>query len=176
MAQRPAPRFTRRADGRFDVRLSDEDRDAAAMVLTELVDDLDDDPGADDLRRLHPPAYEQDADRDAEYQLLAGEELRASRRAAVASSMAALDAPSIDEDQLWALLRSLNAVRLVAGTRLGIEEDAHRPPLLWFRLSPQERRRWAVFLFASDVSGEATLALLGEVADGGDLGDDDDVR
>lgn len=159
----PPLRFSRRADGAFDVALSAEERDGAALVLSELVAEIDDDPAADDLRRLRPPAYLDDPDRDLEYQLLAGEELRTSHRAAIAAAMAALDRPVLSEDELWSFVRALNAVRLVVGTKLGIDEDAHRPPRMWMLLAASERRRWAVFLLASDLAGEATLALSGTV-------------
>jgi len=56
-------------------------------------------------------------------EVLAGEELRTSRREAVATSREMLGRSDADESELWAWLQSLNALRLVLGTLLGIEDD-----------------------------------------------------
>lgn len=162
MSEPPPSRFTPRPDGRFEVNLDEQDLDNLAVVVADLVDDLDGSPDSADLSRLHPPAYTDNDDRQMEYQLLAGEELRSSRRNGIETSLAILELSVITEEQLWALLRTLNSVRLVTGTRLGIDEDIHHPPKLWFRLPPQTKRLWAVYLFSSELLGEATYALMGD--------------
>jgi hypothetical protein len=85
--------------------------------------------GPDDhvlLERLFPRAYFDDADKEAEYQRLMREELVASRLAAIDSVTGALDpeAPEVlDEAETLAFLQSINAVRLVLGSMLGITDD-----------------------------------------------------
>lgn len=108
--------------GRFDVILGDHLREVLSSALDEMSELLDD-PDAPMLARLSPPAYLDDPDKDAEYQLLAGEELRASRREAIAATRTMLERTEADEGELWAWMRSLNALRLVLGTLLGIEDD-----------------------------------------------------
>ncbi len=118
----------RRSDGRFDLVLEPQMRESIGALLgelDELVETGPDDPG---LRRLTPPAYLDDPDKDAEYQLLAGDELRSSRRAAIVASREALTRDDVSEEELWSWLQSLNALRLVVGTRLDIDEDDHQIP------------------------------------------------
>lgn len=108
--------------GRFEIVLGDHVREVLSSALDEMSELLDD-PDAPMLARLQPPAYIDDPDKNAEYQLLAGEELRTSRREAVATSREMLGRSDADESELWAWLQSLNALRLVLGTLLGIEDD-----------------------------------------------------
>ena len=147
----------RRADGGFDVRLSDEERQILAGLLAQLDDQLDDttDPS---LHRLAPPAYPDDVERDAAYQLLAGDELREKRREAIATVVATASRPRITEDEAWAWLRALNALRLVVGTQLDITDDTHD----WDpaqATSDLEAARWAVYGFTSVVQQELVVAL-----------------
>ncbi len=113
----------RRPDDRFDLVLEPRLREVIASLLGELDELIEagpDDPG---LRRLNPPAYLDDPEKDEEYRLLAGDELRTSRRAAIDAVRRSIERDVLDEDELWQWLQSLNALRLVVGTRLGIEDD-----------------------------------------------------
>lgn len=120
------PVVRRRGDGRFDVVLDEPLRDVVDGLLGELDDLLDGGPDDPALRRLSPPAYLDDDEREVEYRLLAGDELRSSRRAAVAAMRTSLGAGVVDEDELWQWLQTLNALRLVVGTRIGIDDDVER--------------------------------------------------
>lgn len=123
MLRRRRAVIVRRADGTFAVRLSEDER----ALLAALVDQLDElvDAGPDDplARRLFPVAYPDDEAREAEYRLLAGEELRSSRRAALEVMRSTTQATVLTEDQVSAWLQSVNALRLVLGTRLDMQED-----------------------------------------------------
>ena len=147
----------RRADGGFDIRLSDDERQVVVGLVAQLADQLDDtaDPS---LHRLAPPAYQDDPERDAAYQLLAGEELRDARREAIATVVETAARPRITEDEAWAWLRALNALRLVVGTQLDIDDDTHDwdPAQAATEL---EAARWAVYGFASVVQQELVVAL-----------------
>jgi hypothetical protein len=113
--------FTSVGDGRYRVRLSAEERD----VLRGLPDQLrrllaEDDPG---LVRLFPPAYLDDAERDAEYHKYMREELVTRRLESLATVEATVDADRLTQDELTAWMKVLNDIRLVLGTSLDVHED-----------------------------------------------------
>ncbi len=148
------PVVQRRADGRYDVVLAPGLRAVTAALLGELDQLIEEGPDGADLSRLSPPAYPDDPDKDAEYQLLAGDELRTARRESIATVLASLEADEVTDDQLWSWLRSLNALRLVVGTRLGIddEDDDDRPG---DDLDPDdpEAQLWAAYELAGWLQG-----------------------
>jgi hypothetical protein len=148
----------RRHDGRFDLSLDSGLRAVLAQLLGELRGAIDDDPHHPDLARLQPTAYADDPDRDAEYQLLAGEELRESRRGAIDAVVVSLERDVLDEDELWAWLRATNALRLLVGTRLGITED-DEPLHDRSTLSDDEQHLWSVYDFTTLVQYEVVEAL-----------------
>ena len=114
------------------------------------------DPNSPDLRRLHPPAYLDDPDRDTEYRLLAGEELRASRHAAIDAVLLSLDQERLSEDELWSWLQAINALRLVVGTRLDITDEDHDP-----NVPPDhpDANLWTIYGFATWLQYQVLLAL-----------------
>lgn len=87
------------------------------------------------MHRLFPPAYdlEVDAEADADFRRLMRDELVASRL----ESLSTLDefltretddsgsARYMTEEQLHAMSKSLNSVRLILGTLMGISDDDH---------------------------------------------------
>ena len=152
--------IARRSDGRFDVALPAEVRRTVASLLEQLMQIVDEHPDDPTLRRLQPPAYLDDPDADAAYRLLAGEELRASRRATVDRVLETLERDVVTEDELWAWMQALNAVRLVAGTRLDVDEGdagpSQRSPA-----SPEEESLWAVYDLTTALQYEVVLALGG---------------
>lgn len=114
--------FVPLGNGRVALRLSDDERQVLANLLPQLADVVaePDDPGA---RRLYPTAYPADPERDAEYHGLMRDELRTSRSGALQVVLDSLDATELDEGQLMAWLQTLNAGRLVLGTRLDVGEE-----------------------------------------------------
>jgi hypothetical protein len=133
----------RRGDGRYDLELQAPIRDLLRNLLGQLDQLLDEAPDDPAMRRLSPTAYLEDPEADAAYQLLAGEELRTARRAAIARVLASVDESILDEDDLWAWLQALNAVRLVVGTRLDISEDDDRPD--GADLDPEHESLWSIY-------------------------------
>jgi hypothetical protein len=110
-------------DGRFRVRWRATDRQMVQQLAAELDDALEaDDPH---LTRLFPPAYGTDEVRSHEYDAIARHELIDSRRAALAVLREAMVHPELDADQLGVLMRSINDLRLLVGTRLDVSEDVH---------------------------------------------------
>ena len=109
------------SQGGFRLRLTKEERDVLRHLPQQLREVLDgEDPAA---RRLFPPAYQDEPDREAEYRRMVHDELLAGRRRALEVMEATVDARRLDEEQLTAWLGALNDIRLVLGTRLDVAED-----------------------------------------------------
>jgi hypothetical protein len=116
----------RRRDGAIVLNLGDAERDVLSHVLGQLRDALVANPDDEALRRLFPPAYTDDPEKEAGFRALARDELLESRLAAVDEVEATLDADTVDAERAGAWMRSLNALRLVLGTRLDVSEDDDR--------------------------------------------------
>lgn len=115
------PRLVRRSRHGVELHLSSDERRLVSTLIGEMRDLL----GTDDpsLRRLFPTAYHEDPDRDAEYQILARNELLDRRLHALDAIEASLDAKSLTPDQVSAWMQGVNQIRLVLGTRLEMTED-----------------------------------------------------
>lgn len=144
-----------RNDGTVEVRLGAAERSLLAHVALQLADDLaqPDDPS---LQRLFPPGYSEDPVRDAGYQILMGDELRQRHLGALTALVASADAERLDPAEAEAWLRSINAVRLVLGTRLGITSDDH--PVQIDRDDPQIAT-WVAYDFLSTLLDDLINAL-----------------
>jgi hypothetical protein len=120
-------RVKRRGPGRYAVSLRPTERALVADLVVQLREQLitsTDDPS---VRRLFPPAYPDDAERDAGYQVLTRDELLEHRLAAIDTVEASLDGGELDDAGLSAWMSTLNSLRLVLGTRLDADEE---PPVL----------------------------------------------
>ena len=117
----------RTGEGTYAVDLDPEVRELLGSFVDQLTELLATD--SDLLVRLFPPPYGDDEERNAGYALLAGSELREHRLAALDQVREHLDATVLDEEQLLAWMRSVNDIRLVMGTMLGIEDDVEEPEL-----------------------------------------------
>ena len=116
-------RIRRTRDGGYEIDLPEAERSLLgnlAAQLRELLVITTDDPS---VRRLFPTAYNDDAERDREYQQLVRDELLERRLAALGSLEATLAVDRLDEEELSAWLSSLNDLRLVLGTRLDVGEE-----------------------------------------------------
>jgi len=113
----------RTRSGEYDVRLSGDEREVLRSVAPQLRQLLDGDLADPALRRLFPPAYGEDPERDREYHALVRDELADRRRAAVDTFVATLDRERLTEEELLAWMGSINDLRLVLGTRLDVSEE-----------------------------------------------------
>jgi hypothetical protein len=116
-------RVRRRGEGRYQVRLRANERVLVGDLLTQLREQLvasTDDPA---VRRLFPPAYANDPERDAGYQVLTRDELLEHRLAALDVVERTLDGSELDQSDMTAWMGTLNALRLVLGTRLDVDEE-----------------------------------------------------
>jgi hypothetical protein len=113
----------RQRDGRYRLRLSADERNLLRTLPAQLLAIL----GTDDpaLRRLEPPAYQDDPEREAEYRRLVGNDLLEHRRKALRVMADTVDAESLGPDEMAAWLGALNDLRLVLGTRLDVTEELY---------------------------------------------------
>ena len=112
----------RAADGGVELRLTREERALLTGLAGELLVLLDGEPGDPALRRLSPPAYDDEQDEDA-YRELMGGELLAGRREALELIARTAEQERLSPEEADAWLRALNDLRLVVGTRLDVKED-----------------------------------------------------
>jgi hypothetical protein len=103
------------------LRLSPEERSLLLGLAAELRSLLDGAPGDPSLRRLFPPAYEDEQDERAYRDLTSGE-LLDGRRGAVELLAATAQKDRLSPEEADAWLRALNDLRLVLGTRLDVQE------------------------------------------------------
>jgi hypothetical protein len=115
----------RTRDGDYRLRLSPGERDLLRGLPGELRALLNEKPDDPALRRLFPPAYQDDTESEEEYKRLVHGELLAGRADAlrVLEETATRDRLSADELEAW--LRALNDLRLVLGTRLNVTEETY---------------------------------------------------
>jgi Domain of unknown function (DUF2017) len=116
-------RVKRRGSGRYEVKLRPSERVLMGDLVVQLREQLlasTDDPS---VRRLFPPAYPDDPERDAGYQVLTRDELLEHRLAALDTVEESLDGDELDDAGLRAWMSTLNSLRLVLGTRLDVDEE-----------------------------------------------------
>ena len=119
----------RTGPGRFELRLSAEERRLLRELPVQLASLLAEAPDDPSLRRLFPPAYADDADADAEYHQLMHAELAGQHRDALAVLAETADRDEVGAEELHAWLAALNDLRLVLGTRLGVTEELYEQEL-----------------------------------------------
>ena len=134
--------FRRTRQGDFEVRLDAVERDILRSLPPQLRDVLveEEDPA---LERLFPDAYPDDPEREGEYRRLVHDQLLAARLDALDTLEETIDADRLDEEQLLAWLGSVNDLRLVFGTRLGVTEETDERSF-----APEDPRAFAFALYA----------------------------
>jgi Arc/MetJ family transcription regulator len=112
----------RAAGGGVELRLGNEERALLMGLAAELQALLDGEPHDPSLRRLFPPAYDDESDERA-YRELAGDSLLDGRREALELLSRTADRERLTAEEADGWLRALNDLRLVLGTRLDVQED-----------------------------------------------------
>jgi uncharacterized protein DUF2017 len=105
--------------------LSQEERDLLRNLQTQLVSLLADERADPSLRRLFPPAHEDDERAESEYRELMQGDLAASHRESLAVVGLTVDRDHLLEGEAHAWLAALNSLRLALGTRLGVTEELY---------------------------------------------------
>jgi hypothetical protein len=116
-------RFERARDGGIRPRLSKAERQLLRQLTMELSSGLRSSAEDPAFRRLFPPAFEDDADREREYRRLTRDELLQGRSSAYDVLVRSIDSRRLSTEQGEAWLRALNDLRLVLGTRLDVTEE-----------------------------------------------------
>lgn len=116
-------RVRRKGRGRYQLRLRPNEKVLLGGLVEQLREQLVASTDEPSVRRLFPPAYPDDAERDAGYQVLTRDELLEHKLAALDVVENTLDSGELDEAQLTAWMNALNSLRLVLGTRLDVDED-----------------------------------------------------
>ena len=109
--------------GAFLLRLPEGERELLLQLLGELRTLLKLGPENPRLRRLYPAAYSDDEEKEAEYRMLTHEELSSGRLAALDTVEQTIAADRLTPDELTAWMHAVNALRLVLGTMLDVQED-----------------------------------------------------
>ena len=135
-------RIERTGKGDIRLRLSRDERALLRSLPGQLRRLLDEAPGDPSLERLFPPAYDE-AEDEAEYRRLMGDELTEGRRRALRVIEETLDQDRLTKEQAEAWLTALNDLRLVLGTRLDVTED-----MLLERLRPDDPDAFELSLYA----------------------------
>lgn len=137
-----------------------------AQLLSLLIDDLtallgdDADPDDDVLQRLHPAAYRDDPDAEAEYRALTESSLRGERDDRIAACRADLaggdEIKLADPEVARRWLQVLNDLRLAIGTRLGVTQDGEPD------LDPNDpaARPWIVYSWLTAVQDAVVHTLM----------------
>ncbi|MDQ3891079.1 MAG: DUF2017 domain-containing protein [Actinomycetota bacterium] len=154
-------RIERTRHGDFRVRLSNEERVLLRRLPAELRALLEADPDDPSLRRLFPPAYDEDPGDELEYRRLMRDELLARRRETLIVLEETAGRERVRADELEAWLAALNDLRLVLGTALGVSEETYGGE----GVSPgAPTYELAVYGYLSWLEEEVVAALAGELA------------
>jgi hypothetical protein len=152
MFSRRPIRATRR--GRYSVNLGADERNLLRLLPAQMKAILTDtdDPA---LRRLFPPAYSspQHEEHAAEYRRLMTEDLLQRHSEALDILERTADAEELSAEELEGWMRSLNSLRLVLGTRLGVTEDDD--------VNKQMSSEFALYYFLGYIQECAVEALSG---------------
>jgi hypothetical protein len=116
-------RVKRKGRGRYQVRLRPTERILVGDLVGQLREQLLASTDEPSVRRLFPPAYPDDPERDAGYQVLTRDELLESKLAAIEVVERTLDGDELDDAGMTAWMGTLNSLRLVLGTRLDVDEE-----------------------------------------------------
>ena len=121
----PGRRFRRGRDGAVKVALPSEEVGVLRTLAGEMAGLMGDGMPDEVRERLFPPAYRDDAAKDAEFRRLMAGDLEERKAADLATLRATLERHplelSAEEASAW--LGALQDMRLTLGTLLGIEED-----------------------------------------------------
>jgi hypothetical protein len=152
----PRARIKRGRGGDLRLRLPDDERELIELLCEELRSRVDDEPEHPDLRRLFPPAHPDDAEEEAAYRNLVGNQLDSGRERAIATVQATLRSDTLSAEEAESWLTVLNDLRLVLGTRLDVTEQ------MSFDLDPSDPRaaELAVYAYLSWLQEQLVEALM----------------
>ena len=146
----------RKRDGSIEVLLGEAERTVLGDVLGQLREALVADADDPLLLRLFPPAYADDEEKEAGFRALARDELLEQRLAAIEEVESTLELDRLTVEQADAWVRSLNALRLVLGTRLDVTEDDDRANI---HPDDEDAPAWLLYMLLSALVDDLVSAL-----------------
>jgi hypothetical protein len=146
----------RSRSGSYKVDLPEQSREVVLSLCTQIDELLDSDSPL--LRRLFPPPYEDDRERNEGFAALAVPELIEKRHQSLAVIRSTINATEVTEDELMAWMRSINDIRLVLGTLLGIEDD-DQDVYEAIAADPEHHSTWAAYEFLGAMLEQIVHAL-----------------
>ena len=154
----------RRRGGGIEIRLTAQERELMTHVVGQLRDAMLADADDPALRRLFPPAYVDDDEKEAGFKALARDELLESRLQSIEVVEQSARSDVLDPAQAEAWLRAMNALRLVLGTRLDVAED-DIPELM---PDDPDLPAWVLYDLLSRLVWELVEAMAGDLPPGVD--------
>ena len=115
--------------------------------------------------RLFPPPYGDDEERNEGYAVLAGSELTENRLAALETVRGVLRTGRADEEEFQAWMRSLNDMRLVLGTMMGLTDEDPGVPR-----RPEHEQAHQVYEFLGAALEMTVMTIAGDMDEGGSRG------
>ena len=115
--------LTRKGPTHWKLHLEQPLRDVLSTLAQELDALIIEEPDEPGMARLFPVAYPDDVAHEAEWQVFKAGELRSGLREHLVILAAVTDRTLLSDDEVRSWMRSLNAIRLVLGTRLEVTED-----------------------------------------------------
>jgi Domain of unknown function (DUF2017) len=117
--------ITREGPDRYRLRIGARERQALGDLVTEMRELLRTESASSDpaMARLFPPAHPDDLFANLEWERTHGDPLLAERLSALDTLERTVELDELTEDDIEAWLRSINAIRLVLGTRLEVTEE-----------------------------------------------------
>jgi hypothetical protein len=126
---RPIAPMFRRIGDELVARFTPADTQVLRVLLAEFAELLSNDPDPDDpaVERLFPDVYPEDPAQEAEFRRFTEADLRTAKldqaRAMLTDLIEGGGTVYLAEDKADVWLRALTDLRLVLGTRLGVEDD-----------------------------------------------------
>jgi Domain of unknown function (DUF2017) len=150
-------RWVRRSrSGDYKIDLPEQSREVVLSLGAQVDELLDTDSPL--VRRLFPPPYEDDQERNEGFAALAVPELIEKRRESLMVIRSTINATQLTEDELMAWMRSINDIRLVLGTLLGIEDD-REDIYEAIAADPEHRSTWAAYEYLGGILEQIVQAL-----------------
>ena len=113
--------FRRNGDGSFSITIPQQERQLLEQLIPQMRELIE---SHDQLAwRLFPNPYPDHEKAADDYSEMIGDDLEERHLAALTVVEETLDAKRLEEDQMAAWMSAVNDLRIVIGTRLGVEED-----------------------------------------------------
>jgi hypothetical protein len=142
--------------GGFEAQFPKPERELLRALPGRLRDEIlapDADPA---VHRLFPPAHREDPEIAETYRALVHDDLVAGRLGAIEVMESSIDADHLDEEQLLAWMGTINDLRLILGTRLGVTDDRQDEDL---PVDDARAQAYALYHYLSQLVEEMVEAL-----------------